>query len=95
MRPRTWGLIAAVVLTAGTMLVGCPAFHDDYPGTACKTNADCYANEVCMTNVCTAVAPDMAMPQMMFNFDFAMPRDMMSCDDDAGGCPDLAGGGDM
>ena len=24
---------------------GCPAAHDDYPGTACKTNADCYQGE--------------------------------------------------
>ena len=94
MRARTWGLVAAVVLTAGTLLVGCPAFHDDYPGTTCKTSADCYANEMCMSGTCTAIAPPGDMAVMMFHFDFAMP-DLLSCDDDAGTCPDLAGGGDM
>lgn len=91
MRARTWGVIAAIVLGAGTLLVGCPAFHDDYPGTSCKSASDCYKGEVCMSNVCTAITPDMAMPQMMFNFDFAMPRDG-GCDEDAGTCADLSGG---
>jgi hypothetical protein len=94
MRARTWGIIAAVVLTAGTMLVGCPAFHDDYPGTTCKVDTDCYQGEMCTSGTCTAILPPGDMAMKMFNFDFAMP-DLLKCDDDAGACPDLSGGGDM
>jgi hypothetical protein len=59
----------ALCAIAGTFLVGivlgaagCPAAHDDYPGTSCKTDSDCFKGEHCMNStICVADAVDMAI----------------------------------
>jgi hypothetical protein len=59
----------AIVGFAGAFLVGivlgasgCPAAHDDYPGTSCKTDSDCFKGEHCMNNtICVPDAIDMAV----------------------------------
>jgi hypothetical protein len=81
-----WVIAAALIVAAA--LAGCPAFHDNYPGTDCTSDTDCYQGETCVMKVCTVVQPPDFSMQMMFHFDFAMP-----CDTDLG-CVDL-GTGDM
>ncbi|MCU1282291.1 MAG: hypothetical protein JWM53_5837 [bacterium] len=41
---------AALIVTAA--LSGCPAAHDDYPGTACTSTSDCYQGEICSGMIC-------------------------------------------
>jgi len=53
--------ILGAALALGGALAGCPAAHDDYPGTACKTNADCYQGEVCKDNTICVPNVDMSM----------------------------------
>ncbi|HXU69745.1 MAG TPA: hypothetical protein VN947_10475 [Polyangia bacterium] len=49
-------------LALGAALAGCPAAHNDYPGTACKINADCYVGEVCKDNtICVPIPADMSI----------------------------------
>jgi hypothetical protein len=74
-------LLGAVLVVFGT-LAGCPAGHDDYPGTACKINSDCYQGEVCNGTICV---PNLDMSIMG---DFAHPplpsdggTDLQSIDD--------------
>lgn len=60
---RAWMSIAGAFLV-GIVLgaSGCPAAHDDYPGTSCKTDSDCFKGEHCMNNtICVADVADMAM----------------------------------
>ena len=61
-------LVGALLFVFGT-LAGCPASHDDYPGTSCKTNSDCYQGEVCNGTVCEpnldmSVVGDFAHPPL-------------------------------
>jgi hypothetical protein len=60
---RAWMSIAGALL-AGIVVgaSGCPAAHDDYPGTACTTDSDCFQGEHCMNStICVANAVDMAV----------------------------------
>lgn len=63
-------LLAAAVGTS--VLAGCPAAHDDYPGTACKVNADCYQGEICNGTICVpdqdmSIVGDFAHPPLDFS----------------------------
>jgi hypothetical protein len=62
MRRRILALIVVGGLAILGTLSGCPAGHDDYPGTACMLDSDCYQGEHCMNSaVCVADAPDMTV----------------------------------
>ena len=63
--------LLAGALIGATALSGCPAAHNDYPGTACKMNSDCYQGEICNGTVCVpntdfAVISDFAHPPLDF-----------------------------
>ena len=60
MKKILWTL--AILGAVGGVLVGCPATHGDFPGTACKGNADCYVGEECVNMVCQLPMPDMSVP---------------------------------
>jgi hypothetical protein len=51
---RFGALAAAVALAATLSLSGCPAAHDDYPGSSCKVDNDCFKGEKCMNSICVA-----------------------------------------
>jgi len=53
-------LVTGGLALAGS-LAGCPAAHDDYPGTACKTNSDCYQGEICKDNTICVPNIDMSI----------------------------------
>ncbi|HEY2743490.1 MAG TPA: hypothetical protein VGL86_02665 [Polyangia bacterium] len=42
-------VVVGTLLAAAGALAGCPAAHDDYPGTSCKSTSDCYVGEICST----------------------------------------------
>jgi hypothetical protein len=42
----------ALFATALLALAGCPAAHEGFPTTACKTTADCYVGETCSNLIC-------------------------------------------
>jgi len=69
-------LVAAAVTTSA--LSGCPAAHNEYPGSACKTNSDCYQGEICSDSVCVpntdfAVISDFAHPPLDFSMGDLLP----------------------
>jgi hypothetical protein len=73
MRRLILGLVLVGGLVAAASLSGCPAAHDSYPGTTCKTNSDCYVGElcnmttlVCEPNLDMAVISDFAHPPLDF-----------------------------
>ncbi len=86
-------LVLTLLGGAASLMPGCPAAHDEYPGLACKQDSDCYLGETCQNLVCAgmdmSVPTDMAFPK----FDFARP-DLLDSDGDQP-MPDLTGGGDM
>ncbi len=84
---------AAVVVTAGAVLTGCPATHGGYPDNKCKLDKDCYVGEMCDTvrELCMPIAPDFGM-DMAFPYDFKKD-DMPPAPDDGGGPSD--GGDDL
>ncbi|HEY7957037.1 MAG: hypothetical protein ACHQ17_09040 [Polyangia bacterium] len=74
---RAWFI--AALLAAGSALLtvaGCPAAHDSYPTTACKTDKDCYLGEICSDKVCMLPAPDLSTDMHFFVFDLAKPADL-------------------
>ena len=60
---RAWlGIVGALFVGIVVGASGCPAAHDDYPGTACMKDSDCFKGEHCMNNtICVADTADMAM----------------------------------
>ena len=66
MRKRMIAVIVGGVLAAAGALAGCPAAHNDYPGTTCKTTSDCYLGEVfstagmCVPNIDMSITGDFA-----------------------------------
>jgi hypothetical protein len=77
------GLVLGGALVAATSLGGCPAAHDDYPGTACKMNSDCYQGEICNGTVCV---PNL---DMSIVGDFAHPPLDLSMGDLSPGADDM------
>ena len=79
-------IIVGGALAAATALTGCPAAHNDYPGTACMTSGDCYVGEVCTNLVCVpnqdmTINGDFAHPPLDFaNADALTPDDLVSVD---------------
>jgi hypothetical protein len=89
---RLW--LAGALLVCGGLggaLAGCPAAHDDYPTTACKTKADCFSDEECVMNVCTLPVDDMAVQGDLYfpHFDLAKP-DLEGVDGGPVEMPDLS-----
>ena len=52
MRRRILAILVGGALAIAATLSGCPAAHDDYPGSSCKVNADCYQGEICNGTIC-------------------------------------------
>ena len=73
-------------LAAAAALTGCPAAHNDYPGTACMIDSDCYVGEICANTVCVpnqdmTLIGDFAHPPLDFaNPDALGPDDMIPGD---------------
>lgn len=86
MRRPTILVLLGGALALGAALAGCPAAHNDYPGTACTKNADCYQGEVCKDN--TICVPNVDMTVIG---DFAHPP----LPNDAGPDDDLSSPSDM
>jgi hypothetical protein len=70
MRPRMMALLVLGAMALAGSLAGCPAAHDDYPGTACMSDNDCYQGEVCkdhticVPNIDMSVIGDFAHPPL-------------------------------
>jgi hypothetical protein len=50
MRRRMIAIVVGGMLAAAGALAGCPAAHDDYPGTSCDPTSSavqCYVGEIC------------------------------------------------
>jgi hypothetical protein len=81
MRRILLGVVAAGGLVVAAAVAGCPAAHDDYPGSSCKTSNDCFNGEVCNNSICVAATPprDMSVvlppPDLTVIDDMAMPDD--------------------
>jgi hypothetical protein len=77
MRKLRWALaILGTLAVGGGLLVGCPATHGDFPGTACMGNADCYVGEECVNKVCQLPMPDMSVSVDFAHGDLTNPADM-------------------
>jgi hypothetical protein len=88
----------AILRLAGAFAVGivlgaagCPAAHDDYPGSSCKTDSDCFKGEPCMNNtICVSDAIDMAV-ELPDIAGFPPGTDLSGL----GGPDDMTGGDDL
>lgn len=92
---------AALSLSLGLTLVGCPAAHDSFPTKACSpgrtrgdgSNPDCYVGELCnpTSMMCELPAADMSVPDDIPRFDFTMFTPDLS----DGGATDSGTGADL
>jgi hypothetical protein len=83
MRRLIFAALVSGLLAATTTLVGCPAAHDDYPGTSCKANSDCYIGEICNGTICVPdVDMQVILPDLAHNFgEGGVPDDLTSGSD--------------
>ncbi len=61
MRRRMIAVVVGGMLAAAGALAGCPAAHNDYPGTSCTMDSDCYVGEVCKDHSICVLNVDMSI----------------------------------
>lgn len=83
MRRALLATLLGGALVAFATLSGCPAAHDDYPGTSCMANSDCYIGEICNGTICVPdVDMQVILPDLAHNFgEGGVPDDLSDSSD--------------